>query len=136
MPVKKTTAKKATAKKPVEKKVNVASVAETKKTVVVETKKTDRCDCGCGWNCQCNEKCDCGKRFGLILKWVILVLLAWNVALSCFFLCKKSAYSLETLKYGWEANMQNVVNNLYKNDNYIKAQRQEIDSVLEQLWIN
>jgi len=136
MAVKKTTSKKATstvAKKPATKSVVTPIESSVKKDSImnkatVETKKTDRCEC--------NEKCNCSQTHGLILKIIILILLILNIVISCFFLCKKSAYSLEVLKLGWKENMENVVNNLYKNQNYINAQKEEINAYLEQLWVN
>lgn len=142
MAVKKTTSKKTTttvAKKPAAKKVVKPVESSVRKDSIihkatVETKRTDRCECDARF--ANNENCNCCHSCGLVLKRIILVLLILNIIISCLFLCKKSAYSLEVLKLGGKENMENVVNNLYKNENYKTAQKNEINAYLEQLWIN
>lgn len=141
MAVKKTSSKKTTttvAKKPTAKVVKPVESSVKKDSIMhkatVETKRTDRCECDA--KLTNNDSCSCCHSCGLVLKRIILILLILNIIISCFFLCKKSTYSLETLKIGWKENMENVVNNLYKNENYIKAQKEEINAYLEQLWVN
>lgn len=149
MPVKKTVAKKTTtkpatktAKKPVTKHVAAANVVEVKKpTVVVETKKTDRCECGD--SCNCGNSCTCGCKCGWILKICILVLIVANLILSCILLCSKwikdsgrSAWDLEALKVWGEDNLKKLENDLYSSDAYKEAQRESIQSYLDQLWID
>ena len=141
MPVKKTATKKTATKaaeKTTTKHVSTAKVVETKKpTVIVETKKTDRC--GCGDNCNCETwKCCC--KCGCIWKIVILLLIIANVIVALLNLCnlnnKKSAWNLEALKVGWQANLEKLHDELYSNQNYIQAQKESIDAYLEQLWVN
>lgn len=133
--VTKSSAKKAPAKKPV-----IKEVAETKKpTVIVETKKTERCDCG--ENCNCGCSCNCS------LKLFILVLVVLNLILSCICctrLCSKSgtpissgrsAWDLEALKVWWEENLEKLKNDLYGSEAYKEAQKQSIEAYMQQLWI-
>ena len=91
--VTKSSAKKAPAKKPV-----IKEVAETKKpTVIVETKKTERCDCG--ENCNCGCSCNCS------LKLFILVLVVLNLILSCICctrLCSKSGAPISSGRSAWD----------------------------------
>ena len=138
---KKTTKKVATptAKKPTVKSVAATKVVETKKpTVVVETKKTDRCECGDNCNCGTSRNCCC--KCGCIRKIVILLLILANLVIACLNLCnlsnKKSAWNLEALKVGWQGNLEKLNNELYSNPTYIQAQKESIDAYLEQLWIN
>lgn len=142
MPVKKTVAKKTATKKPATKTVSSAKVVEVKKpTVVVETKKTDRCECGD--NCNCWTSCDCGCcKCGCIWKICILVLIIANLVLSCCLLCFKwstggmSAWDLEALKVWGEDNLKKLEQDLYNSDAYKEAQRESIQSYLDQLWID
>jgi len=142
MPVRKTVAKKTATKKPATKTVSSAKVVEVKKpTVVVETKKTDRCECGD--NCNCGESCSCWCKCGCILKICILVLIVANLLLSCVLLCSRwatnfgrSARDLEALKVWGEDNLKKLENDLYNSDAYKEAQRDSIQSYLDQLWID
>lgn len=145
MPVKKTATKKTatkTVKKTTTKHVSPAKVVEVKKpTVVVETKKTDRC--GCGDNCNCGSSCNC--CWGL--KILILILVVLNLIISCVCctrLCSKkaapavsgrSAWDLEALKVWWEENLQKLKNDLYGSEAYIQAQKESIEAYMNQLWI-
>jgi len=135
MPVKKTTEKKATTKatvkkavsKPVNKTVEVKTEKVTKPHVVVETKKIDVCDksCNCGEGCAC--KC-CTKA-------IIFILVAINLVLAlilCIRNCNRGAWAIETMKDGWKANMEKVIQ-LYESDYYIDAQKQSIESYSAQL---
>ena len=130
MPVKKTVAKKTTTKpatkttkKPTTKHVAAAKVVEAKKpTVVVETKKTDRCECGDNCNCGCN--CGCG------LKIVILVLIILNLLVALFTYFKKNPWDLTITSLWWEANKEKVVNDLYNDENYSKYNKDLIESQL------
>jgi len=141
MPVKKTVQKKAATKsatKATTKHVSPAKVVETKKpTVIVETKKTDRC--GCGDNCTCESSCNCCCKCGCMRKIVILLLIIANLVIACMNLCnyyKNSAWKLEALKVGWQANLEKLNNDLYSNPQYIQNQEESIDAYMEQLWIN
>lgn len=138
MVVKKTVAKKPTKKAPA-KHVSASKVVETKKpTVIVETKKTDRCECES--NCNCGKTCCCAC--GLGLKIVILLLVIANLVVSCLCLCPKksnvsgrSAWDLEALKVWWEENLEKLKNDLYWSEAYKAAQKESIDSYLQSLWI-
>ena len=130
MPVKKTVAKKATTKpatkttkKPATKHVAAAKVVEAKKpTVVVETKKTDRCECG--------DKCNCGCNCGCVRKIVILVLIILNLAVALLAYFKKNPWDLTVLSLWWEANEQKVVKELYEDETYIDLQKEQLESSL------
>lgn len=136
MVVKKTVAKKSTTKTAT-KQTSAAKVVDVKKpTVVVETKKTDRCECGS--SCCC----DCGHG----LKILILVLLIVNIIISLLCLCPKkantsnnwggrSAWDLEALKVWWQENLEKLKNDLYGSEAYIQAQRESIDAYIQSLWI-
>lgn len=146
MPVKKTVQKKTATKaaaKPTTKHVNTANVVEVKKpTVVVETKKTDRCECGDNCNCWCS----CNST-SCLLKIIILILVCLNLVISCICctrLCSKksapaisgkSAWDLEALKVWWEENLEKLKNELYSTDAYKQAQKESIESYMQQLWI-
>ena len=110
MPVKKTV-KKTTAAKPAAKKVVSAPApkANSKPTVVVETKKT-------------NTASKCVNSFEKTMKVVILSLLLLNLVFVSLNLFKKdSALKLEELKVWGSSNFQKVVE-LYNSDAY-KAQQ-------------
>lgn len=145
MPVKKTATKKTatkTVKKTTTKHVSPAKVAEVKKpTVVVETKKTDRCECGDSCNCWCSCNSSC------CLKVIILVLVALNLIISCVCcmrLCSKksapvisgrSAWDLEALKVWGDENLQKLQKDLYGSEAYQQAQKESIEAYMQQLWI-
>jgi len=142
MPVKKTEWKK-TATKTSTKKTSTAKVAETKKpTVIVETKKTDRCEC---WDkCNCWESCNCCCKCDLWLKLFILILIIVNLIVSCFSLCSKktntsissrSAWDLEALKVWGYENLEKLERNLYGNESYQQAQKESIEAYISQYWI-
>ncbi len=139
MVVKKTVAKKP-ATKTTAKPVSKTKVVETKKpTVVVETKKADRCEC----NCDCGESCSCWCKCGCMFKICILVLIIANLILSCILLCSKwvtnsgrSAWDLEALKVWWADNLKKLEDDWYNTDDYKEAQRESIQSYLDQLWID
>lgn len=129
MPVKKTVAKKTTTKtatkKPATKHVSSAKVVEVKKpTVVVETKKTDRCECGDSCNCCC----DCG----CIRKIVILILIVANLVVALLACFKKNPWDLTILSLWWEANREKVVSELYEDEDYISLQKEQIEASLPQ----
>ena len=138
----KTTTKKTATKtetKTTTKRVATAKVIEAKKpTVVVETKKADRCECGN--SCDCETSCNCSCKCGCIRKIVILLLIIANLVIACIYLCnlshKKSARNLEALKVGWQANLEKLNDDLYSNSKYIQAQNESINAYLEQLWTN
>lgn len=126
MPIKKTVAKKTTTKttkKPATKQVAATKVVEAKKpTVVVETKKTDRCECG--------DKCNCGCNCGCVRKIVILVLIILNLAVALLAYFKKNPWDLTVLSLWWEANEQKVVKELYEDETYIDLQKEQLESSL------
>ena len=142
MVAKKTVAKNSTKKAPAAKKPAASKVVETKKpTVIVETKKTDRCECGDNCNCGCSCNCGC------CLKVIILILVALNLIISCICcsrLCSKngtpavsgrSAWDLEALKVWWEENLEKLKNDLYGSEEYKQAQKESIEAYMQQLWI-
>ena len=143
MPVRKTVAKKATtktaAKKPTTKNVSTEKVAEVKKpTVVVETKKTDRCECGD--HCNCGDSCTCCCK--CTMKLIILILIVVNLILSVIICCRwcktnwKSAWDLEALKVWWQENLEKLRDNRYWSQDYIDWQKAQIQAYLDQLWID
>ena len=129
MPVKKTVAKKSATKKPATKAVSSAKVVEVKKpTVVVETKKTDRCECGDSCNCCC--KCGCVRKI------VILLLIVANLIVSLLAYFKKNPWDLTVLSLWWEANREKVVKELYEDEDYISLQKEQIEASLPQYLEN
>ena len=129
MPVKKTVAKKSATKKPATKAASSAKVVEVKKpTVVVETKKTDRCECGDSCNCCC--KCGCVRKI------VILLLIVANLIVSLLAYFKKNPWDLTVLSLWWEANREKVVKELYEDEDYISLQKEQIEASLPQYLEN
>ena len=131
MPVKKTVAKKTTTKnatkKPATKHVSSAKVVEVKKpTVVVETKKTDRCECES--NCTCGTSCTC------CLKILLLVLIIANLVVALLSYFKKSPWELTVLSLWWIENEEKLENELYNNETYAQLQSDQIPS-LSEYWI-
>ena len=132
MVVKKTVAKKSTKKAPA-KQANVSKVVEKKKpTVIVETKKTDRCecknDCTCGCSCCCSW-----------IKILVLLLIVANLVVSFLCLCNRnsgrSAWNLEALKVWWQENLEKLRNGLYWSEAYKSAQKESIEAYIQSLWI-
>lgn len=134
MPVKKTATKKPATKatkKPAAKSVSSAKVVEVKKpTVVVETKKTDRCECGnecnCGWSCNC----------GCCMKIIILILVVLNLVVALYAFFQKNPRDLTVSNLGWITNEKKVVNDLYGDENYIQMQTEQIKSSASQYWLD
>ena len=130
MPVKKTVQKKTATKaaaKATTKHVTTAKVVETKKpTVIVETKKTDRCECGN--SCNCWSSCNC------VLKILVLILIVANLIVVLLSYFKKTPRDLTVLSLWWVENEEALVNDLFKDENYIKYQNDNIPS-LSDYWI-
>lgn len=73
-------------------------------------------------SCNCNK---CGKIATILM---LVCILALNLCL----LFQKDAWDLETLKVWWKDNME-AIQNIYKTEAYKTAQRDAIDSTLEQI---
>ena len=129
MPVKKTVQKKTVAGKT--EKVTSAKAVEVKKpTVIVETKKTDRCEYGEGCKCGCDSccKCDC---------WIVIllfVLIVANLVVVLLSYCKKTPRDWTILNLWWVENEETLVNDLYNDASYIKYQNDRIPP-LSEYWI-
>ena len=132
MAVKKTAQKKPAAKaKTTTKHVSKVKVVEEKKpTVIVETKKTNRCECGN--ECNCEWSCNCG----CCLKIVILYLVVLNLVVVLYSFFQKNPRDLTVSSLGWIKNEERVVNELYEDEDYIQIQTDQIESSLSQYWLN
>ena len=140
MAVKKTTSKKATTTatkktatsrvaRPVESSVKKDSIIHK---ATVETRRTDRCDCGESCNCNCEGSCNCGCG----LKIVIFVLIVLNLLVVLFTYFQKNPRDLTVSSLGWIENTEKVVNDLYEDEDYIEIQTQQIEASLSDFWLD